>query len=194
MSCPGLSDLHIVPRGQILTSDFYMDEKLKGMPASRDEATDGKRASNSGQTSARHVTGHFSTGRRPSSHRRQDTAMVPGQLHWLLGEGCMVWKQPSPVARRKPLEDRPGQGGQDEPGDVKATLIENVRSAWSCFSAKTTGQPDVWDAGAYEGLCGECGELINYQFHDQSLFVFLLLDAIEGAINFGTLCTVYMHI
>ena len=59
---------------------------------------------------------------------------------------------------------------------------------------KDDGQPDVWDAGAYEGLCGECGELINYQFHDQSLFVFLLLDAIEGAINFGTLCTVYMHI
>ena len=55
--------------------------------------------------------------------------MVPGQPHWLLSEGRMGGKQPSPVARRKPPGDRPLQGRQDELGDVKVTLIENVRSA-----------------------------------------------------------------
>ena len=34
MSLCGLADLHIVPHGKTLTSDFYVDEVLKGMPAS----------------------------------------------------------------------------------------------------------------------------------------------------------------
>ena len=34
----------------------------------------------------------------------------------------------------------------------------------------------------------KCGEFINNENMNQSLFVFLLLHAIEGAINFGTPC------
>ena len=36
--------------------------------------------------------------------------------------------------------------------------------------------------------CVECGEFINNETMNQSLFVFLLLHAIEAAINFGTPC------
>ena len=35
----------------------------------------------------------------------------------------------------------------------------------------------------------KCGEFINNETMSQSLFVFLLLHAIEWAINFGTPCT-----
>ena len=35
----------------------------------------------------------------------------------------------------------------------------------------------------------KCGEFINNETLNQSLFVFLLLHVMEGAINFGTPCT-----
>ena len=68
----------------------------------------------------------------------------------------------------------------------RAALIANSRSAWCCFSAE---MPDNAISGMPERLrvCVEkCGEFNNENMN-QSLF-FLLLHAIEGAINFGTPC------
>ena len=70
----------------------------------------------------------------------------------------------------------------------KAALIANPRSAWCCFSAE---MPDDAMCGMPERLRAyveKCGEFINNETMKQSLFVFSLLHAIEGAINFGTPC------
>ena len=122
-----------------------------------DEATNGEWALGiqqlSHQTSARHVADHFSAGRSPSSHRRQDPALALGQLPCLLGEGSMVSQLP--VAHRKPLGDRPGQGRQDVPGDLRNHPHRKRSLGQAQHLGKGAGQPDVWDAGAHEGLCGE---------------------------------------
>ena len=46
-----------------------------------------------------------------------------------------VYDPAAAQTHRKPFGDRPEQGRQDEPGDVR-TLIENSRSVWCCFSAE----------------------------------------------------------
>ena len=72
----------------------------------------------------------------------------------------------------------------------KAALIAKSRSAWCCFSAE---MPDNAMCGMPERLraCVEkCGEFTNNENMNQPLFVFFLLHAIEGAINFGTPCIV----
>ena len=161
MSFRGLSDLHIVPRGKTVTSNFYVEEVLKGTATSAIRRRTEKWASNSRQTSARHVAGHFSAGRSPSSHRRQDPALVPGQLPCLLGERGMAGQQPRPIAHRKPLGDRPGQGRQDGPSDVRS-VIEKRPLGQAQHLGRGAGQPDEWDAGAHEGLCVEA-----WRFHQQ---------------------------
>ena len=72
----------------------------------------------------------------------------------------------------------------------KAALIANSRSAWCCFSAEMPYNAMYGMPERLRDCVEKCGEFINYENMNQSLFVFLLLHAIEGAINFGTPCMV----
>lgn len=100
-----------------------------------DEPPDGEWASNSCQTSVRHVPGDFFSRTDPSSHRRQESALVLGQHLCLLGEGRIAGQQSRLVSHRKPraiVQDKVHKMG---PTTSEATLIENVRSAWRSISA-----------------------------------------------------------
>ena len=67
----------------------------------------------------------------------------------------------------------------------KAAFIANSRSAWCCFSAEMPDNAMCWAPERLRTCVEKCGELINNETMNQSLFVSLLLHGIEGAINFG---------
>ena len=75
------------------------------------------------------------------------------------------------------------------PATSKVTLIANSRSAWCCFSAEMLDNAMCGMPERMRAYVEKCGELIGNETMNQSLFVFLLLHAIEGAINFGTPCS-----
>ena len=49
----------------------------------------------------------------------------------------------------------PGQGRQDEPGNVKSHNHRKLPVGLVLFLGRDAEQRDVWDAGAFEGLCRE---------------------------------------
>ena len=67
----------------------------------------------------------------------------------------MIWQQFRPAAHRKPSGDRPGQGRQDEPGDVKSRSHRKLPVGLVLLLGRDAGQRDVWDGGKHGGPCRE---------------------------------------
>ena len=80
------------------------------------------------------------------------------------------------------------------PATSKATLIANSRSAWCYFSAEMPDNAMCGMPGRLRVCVEKCSEFIINETMNQSLFAFLLLHAIEGAINFGTHCILNMSL
>ena len=70
----------------------------------------------------------------------------------------------------------------------KVALIANSLSDWCCFMAEMLDNAMCGMLERLRACVEKCGEFINNENMNQSLYVFLLLHAIEGAINFGTPC------
>ena len=70
----------------------------------------------------------------------------------------------------------------------EVNLIRNVRSAWRSTSSETLDNPMCGMPKLMRVSPENPGDYINILTKIQPFFVFLILQAIEGLINFGTPC------
>ena len=93
MSHRVLSDLHIFPRGQTVTAEYYVEDVLRKTATL---AMNRKRQKGppTGQTSLKGVWGYLSARRRSSSSRREHSTVVQDQAPGVLGEGRVAGQQP----------------------------------------------------------------------------------------------------
>ena len=90
----------------------------------------------------------------------------------------MIGQEHRPVAHRKTLGDRPGQGRQGEPGDVESHPHRKFPVGLVLLPGRDAGQRDVRGTERIRTCVVKFGELINNLAMNQSL-VFSLLHAIE---------------
>ena len=90
-------------------------------------------------------------------------------------EERMIGKQPRSVAHRKPLGDRPWQGWQDEPGDVKNHPDRKLQVGLVLLLGRDAGQRDVWDASVHEGMCEEVWQIHEQLNHEMVYLCFLVI-------------------
>ncbi|XP_043229039.1 uncharacterized protein LOC122385098 [Amphibalanus amphitrite] len=137
MSFRGLSDLHIVPRGQTVTADYYVEEVMKGTAASAMR----RRKENGPPTAIKLLPDMsqaiFQQDGAPAHNATKTQewcrANFPG--FWAKGE----WPGNSPDL--SPIENLWAivQDRMDKmaPASSETALIRNLRSAWSSISGET---------------------------------------------------------
>ena len=113
-----------MPCGQNCDIGLLRGESAEGDGSVDDKTSNGEHASNSAAVKFRPdmSQGIFQQDEAlvHTAAKSKRTTQKSGQLPWLLGEGYIILQQPRPTAHRKPVGDHPGQGRQEEPGDVKS--------------------------------------------------------------------------
>ena len=161
MSFRGLSDLHVVPRGQTVTADFYVEEVLKGTAASAMS----RQRENGPPTVIKLLPDMseavFQQDGAPahSGAKTQEWCRANFSGFWAKGE----WPGNSPDL--SPIENLWAivQDKVDKmaPASSEMTLIRNVRSAWRSISAETLDSLICGMPERMRACVAKCGGFIN---------------------------------
>lgn len=137
MSYRGLSELHIIPRGQTVTAEYYVEEVLKQTASSAMERTTQNGPPTSVKLLPRMSEAIFQQDGAPAHNAARTQEWCRGNLPGFWKKG--VWPGNSPDL--SPIENL-WAIVQDEldkmgPATNETALVRNLQKAWSSISAET---------------------------------------------------------